>query len=521
MAGSQLLEGDSLASSWPPVIGRNKISNSSSVKQMAPYSSPEHHWKRSYDTVSEFETLSLKINPPRVVIDNSTDPVVTLVKVDSANRHGCLLEVVQVLTDLDLVISKAYISSDGGWFVDVFHVTDQLGKKVVEESIIEYIQQALGAKREISVREVRTCLGRPVGLALSGHTVLELTGVDRPGILSEVTAVLSKLGCNVGGAEVWTHNKRVACVVDITDAVKGGPIEDAGMMERIKELLSNVMSSNDGQSATTKNMALGPTHTERRLHQMLFADRDYEKLSPKPRKVHDSKDRPYIYVSNCGETMYSIVEIKCKDRPKLLFDTVCTLTDMQYVVFHATIDSSETLASQEYYIRHMDGCTINSEAERDRVVKCLEAAIERRVPEGLRLELCTRDRVGLLHDVTRVFRENGLSVTSADVVTRGDKAMNIFYVTDASGGAVDLKVVEAIRREIGPLVLQVKEAPAPSHPLPPKPVEKPKFSLAPLGAMLRSQSERFLFSLGLAPSPTEQASTTRSVAAVGTGSTRW
>lgn len=39
-------------------------------------------------------------------------------KVDSANRPGILLEMVQVLTDLDLVISKSYISSDGGWLMD-------------------------------------------------------------------------------------------------------------------------------------------------------------------------------------------------------------------------------------------------------------------------------------------------------------------------------------------------------------------------------------------------------------------
>lgn len=39
-------------------------------------------------------------------------------KVDSANKRGSLLEVVQVLTDLNLIISRAYISSDGGWFMD-------------------------------------------------------------------------------------------------------------------------------------------------------------------------------------------------------------------------------------------------------------------------------------------------------------------------------------------------------------------------------------------------------------------
>lgn len=40
------------------------------------------------------------------------------VQVDSANKRGSLLEVVQVLTDLNLQIKRAYISSDGGWFMD-------------------------------------------------------------------------------------------------------------------------------------------------------------------------------------------------------------------------------------------------------------------------------------------------------------------------------------------------------------------------------------------------------------------
>ena len=37
---------------------------------------------------------------------------------DSTNKYGILLEVVQVLTDLKLIVTKAYISSDGGWFMD-------------------------------------------------------------------------------------------------------------------------------------------------------------------------------------------------------------------------------------------------------------------------------------------------------------------------------------------------------------------------------------------------------------------
>lgn len=41
-----------------------------------------------------------------------------LMQVDCANKQGSLLEVVQVLSDLKLTIKRAYISSDGEWFMD-------------------------------------------------------------------------------------------------------------------------------------------------------------------------------------------------------------------------------------------------------------------------------------------------------------------------------------------------------------------------------------------------------------------
>jgi len=47
-----------------------------------------------------------------------SDLGVFFLQVDSANKHGILLEAVQVLTDLNLNINKAYVSSDGSWFMD-------------------------------------------------------------------------------------------------------------------------------------------------------------------------------------------------------------------------------------------------------------------------------------------------------------------------------------------------------------------------------------------------------------------
>ncbi len=111
--------------------------------------------------------------------------------------------------------------------------------------------------------------------------------------------------------------------------------------------------------------------------------------------------------------------------------------------------------------------------------------------QGLRLELCTNDRVGLLSHVTRVFRENGLSVTRADVATRDDKAVNVFYVTNASGDPIDTNVVETLRQELGHTISEVKEAPRFCKP---PPQELQGLSKLTLVGLLRS-SERFLYGL--------------------------
>ncbi|XP_040951875.1 ACT domain-containing protein ACR6 isoform X2 [Gossypium hirsutum] len=76
----------------------------------------------------------------RVVIDNNACEDATVIQVDSVNKHGILLEVVQVLTDMNLTITKAYISSDGGWFMDVFNVVDNDGNKIRDKEVMDYIQ---------------------------------------------------------------------------------------------------------------------------------------------------------------------------------------------------------------------------------------------------------------------------------------------------------------------------------------------------------------------------------------------
>ncbi|CAI9291254.1 unnamed protein product [Lactuca saligna] len=390
--------------------------------------------------LDEYEKLLVRMNTPRVLTDNASCLNATRVMIDSARKDEILLEAVQVLTDLNLSIKKGYVSSDGRWNMDVFHVTDLDGNKLTDDNIINCIEQSL--------ETIHNTRSKPI----DGMTVLELTGTDRVGLLSEVFAVLSDLKCDVVESKVWTHNGRIASLIYLKDTDSGYQIEDSNKIDTIKGRLSNVLKGdNDIRSAKT-SVSMVITHTERRLHQMMFADRDYVRKSDL--KMENS---PLVSVQSCLDKGYSVLNIQSKDRPKLLFDVVCTLTDMKYVVFHATINTTEKGAHLEFFIKHMDGTPISSEAEKERVILCLSAAIERRASEGVRLELRKADKPGLLAEVMRIFRENALNIIRAEISTTMGTALNMFYVTDAIGNRVDSEVIDSVRQRIGMVNLRVKE----------------------------------------------------------------
>lgn len=108
--------------------------------------------------------------------------------------------------------------------------------------------------------------------------------------------------------------------------------------------------------------------------------------------------------------------------------------------------------------------------------------------QGVRLELSAANRVGLLSDITRVLRENGLAVVRADVATQGEKSVHAFYLRDISGNEVDMDFVESMKREMGPIDLEVKNETPASTQTPSSAAERSRFSF---GYLLKSQIERF------------------------------
>ncbi|EMS49172.1 [Protein-PII] uridylyltransferase [Triticum urartu] len=210
------------------------------------------------DDHDEYAKLVRGMNPPRVVIDNEASDDATVIRVDSVNSHGTLLAVVQVIADLNLVIRKAYFSSDGSWFMDVFNVTDRDGNKVLDTPTISYIQTTLEAE-DCYYPEARNTVGI---VPSEEYTSIELTGTDRPGLLSEVCAVLAGMQCAVRSAELWTHNilKQLVVVIDRQRALLQVRTDDrAGLLSDVTRIFREngltirraEISSEDGEAVDT------------------------------------------------------------------------------------------------------------------------------------------------------------------------------------------------------------------------------------------------------------------------------
>jgi [protein-PII] uridylyltransferase len=68
------------------------------------------------------------------------------------------------------------------------------------------------------------------------YTMVEVIGLDRPGLLFELTATLSKLNLNIASAHVATFGERVVDVFYVTDLF-GAKITAATRQATIKRAL--------------------------------------------------------------------------------------------------------------------------------------------------------------------------------------------------------------------------------------------------------------------------------------------
>ena len=462
-------------------------------------------------------TLELRVHPPEVHIDNVGDDKHTIVTIDSANRPGSLVFVVQHLTELGLRVHSARISSDGGWFHDMFAITEAEGSKVKSQSKLMSIKQMLNIYMQ--TEDVVADGDTTDDAAKVETTVFEVSGVDRPGLMADAMQLITQNGCDVRSAAVWTYRKRVAIVFSVTE--RGRAISDAAKTERLEEMMEDIMRSETGSMHVKAHNRRGTVHHDRRLHQLMLQDdvEDFRKARQMERyqnsggsslehggqsnplrdslayaaaiasrqnsicSVHSDMDgrnggnggnrgnggstpsgseasyrspkydHPSIDISYCSN--YWTVNIKCRDRAKLLLDTVCTLNDLNFDIYHATIDAdAEGIAHQEYFVRPRAGDGEFEDEEALLVKAMLNAAIERRFPKGIKVQIRSMDRFGCMALLTRRLFQAGLTVTRAKVRTyaTSNSSGHTLYIMNSAGDPPTHDAIEKALLDCGGLL---------------------------------------------------------------------
>ncbi|TVR07265.1 MAG: [protein-PII] uridylyltransferase [Salinarimonadaceae bacterium] len=78
----------------------------------------------------------------------------------------------------------------------------------------------------------------------SRHTVLEVTGLDRPGLLYDLTTALGRLNLNIASAHIATFGEKVVDVFYVTD-LTGGKITQAARQNAIRRTLQEIIRADD------------------------------------------------------------------------------------------------------------------------------------------------------------------------------------------------------------------------------------------------------------------------------------
>ena len=77
------------------------------------------------------------------------------------------------------------------------------------------------------------------------YTVIEVNGLDRPGLLYELTATLSKLNLNIASAHIATFGEKAVDVFYVTD-LTGTKITHPGRQAAIRRAMLEVFDGDAG-----------------------------------------------------------------------------------------------------------------------------------------------------------------------------------------------------------------------------------------------------------------------------------
>lgn len=205
--------------------------------------------------------------------DASTGPLVLLGKTDARRYEGATQVFVYTedtpnlfaataaaLSQLHLTIADAkIITSKSNLSLDSYVIMEENGNPIEDQNRLDQIREKLVETLsdpdqfpDVVSRRMPRALKHfdiPTEVVISNdethdNTVVDLTTLDRPGLLAEIGKIFLEHGVNILGARIATLGEKVEDVFYITKP-GGGVIDDARVLERLKETLKRRLDDHE------------------------------------------------------------------------------------------------------------------------------------------------------------------------------------------------------------------------------------------------------------------------------------
>ena len=213
-------------------------------------------------------------------IENTEKSLATMTRFDEgravteltllAPDHPWLLSIIAgacAMGGANIVDAQIYTTTDGR-ALDTISITREFDRDEDEERraarIADTIEKALRGQLRLPemVGKRAAPKGRIRAFALEPsvtinnqwshrYTMVEITGLDRPGLLYEMTATISKLNLNIASAHVATFGERAVDVFYVTDLL-GAQITSPTRQAAIKRALVGLFTADDGKRPAAK-----------------------------------------------------------------------------------------------------------------------------------------------------------------------------------------------------------------------------------------------------------------------------
>ena len=176
------------------------------------------------------------------------------------DRPGLLADLAGAIAANGLSVRAVYaLTTKDGKAIDIFAIQSAEGYPIDDATQARRVHQALlgvanKAPKTAPVIEQRLGDRRSIfhvtpevrieQEASEEATIIETEGLDRPGLMYELTSALAACGLTIDSAHIATYGERAVDAFYVHPA-KGGKVTDAKILARIKKSLTQVLSAGD------------------------------------------------------------------------------------------------------------------------------------------------------------------------------------------------------------------------------------------------------------------------------------